>query len=227
MDTKTLQNAHGASITFPSLGNNRVARFNYRAGDANEVWLRHNFGSYPGLGTQSVDELWLNVQYLVNDTAIYNPNPGQASKILYFNWSDTKDETRTFQVVLSAVDNGDGHRFRLSKEVFNEAGHWIPGGQWLGNYAPTPIPENQKISLQLHIRNSTRGEANGLVQLYHNGKLIIEQQNIALNDRRGHSPNALVLTPQISHSIGSGADGYTLYDNVALYNTDPGLFTAD
>jgi hypothetical protein len=227
MDARTTQAGGGATITFPSVNSNRVAQFNCRAGSSNEVWLRHNFGAYPGIDEEPVQELWLNFEYLVNDTSIYNPTPGQASKILYFNWSSPDNRTRTSQVVLSAIDNGNGHRFRLSKEVFDENGQWTPGGEWLGDFAPNPIAENEKLNLQLHIRNSTNDEANGLIRLYSNGELIIERRDVLFNDNPDHSPNQLVLTPQISHTPpGSAADGHSQYDNVSLYDTDPGLFSA-
>ncbi|MCU7830934.1 MAG: hypothetical protein KZQ85_17885 [Candidatus Thiodiazotropha sp. (ex Myrtea sp. 'scaly one' KF741663)] len=227
MDARTAQSGGGATITFPQTGSSQVAQFNYRAGSSNEVWLRHNFGAYPGIDEEPVNELWLNFEYQINNTSIYNPNTGQASKVLYFNWSSPDDRTRTSQVVLGAMDNGNGHRFRLSKELFDNNGHWIPGGEWLGDYAPEPIPENEKLYLQLHIRNSTDGAANGLVQLYSNGELIIERSDVVLNHNPGHSPNHLVLTPQISHTPpGSAEDGYSQYDNVSIYDTDPGFFRA-
>ncbi len=226
LDARTVEAGGGGTITFPSDGNSQVAQFNYQPGHSNEVWLRHNFGAYPNINEEPVNELWLNVEYQINDTSIYNPNPGQASKILYFNWSSPTDRTRTSQVVLGAIDNGNGHRFRLSKEVFNANGSWAPGGEWLTDYAVDPIPENEKLYLQLHIRNSTNGAANGFVELYNNGRLIFERRNILLNDNPTHSPNQLVLTSQISHTPpGSGGNGYARYDNVSLYDTDPGPFT--
>jgi hypothetical protein len=227
MDVRSTQAGGGANITFPTVGDNRVAQFNYRAGSSNEVWLRHNFGAYPRIDDEPVEELWLNFEYLISDTSIYNPNPGQASKIMYINWSSPTDNTRTSQVVLGAIDNGNGHRFRLSKEVFNADGSWAPGGEWLVDYAADPIPVNEKLYLQLHIRNSTDGAANGLVELYNNGELVFERRDVVLNANPGHSPNHLVLTPQISHTPpGSAADGYSQYDNVSLFDTNPGPFTA-
>jgi hypothetical protein len=225
VDRRTEESGNGGSINFPVVGGSRVARFNYQQGRSNVVWLRHNFGDYINVREDPVGEVWLNLEYEVSNSSVYNQNPGQASKILYFNWSSPSNRTRTFQVVLSAVDNGHGHRFRLSKEVFNDNGSWKPGGEWLTGYAAEAIPENEKMSLQLHIRNSTNGEPNGLVQLYNNGELILERRDVALNDDRGHFPNMLVLTPQISHTPpGAGANGYAQYDNVALFNTDPGQF---
>ncbi len=227
VDRRVSQSGGGATITFPQTQNSRVAQFNLRAGSSNEVWLRHNFGAYPGINDEPVSELWLNFEYMINTTSIYNPNVDQASKILYFNWSRPGNKTRTSQVVLSAMNNGNGHRFRLSKEIFNASGQWIPGGEYLGEYSPETIPVNQKLYLQLHIRNSTNGAANGLVQLYSNGDLILERRNVVLNENSGHSPTQLVLTPQISHTPpGSAANGYSQYDNVSLYDSNPGFFTA-
>ncbi|MEJ2619022.1 MAG: hypothetical protein P8163_01910, partial [Candidatus Thiodiazotropha sp.] len=226
MDVRSTETG-GGTITFPIVDNNRVAQFNYREGSSNQVWLRHNFGAYPGIDEPPVEELWLNVEYEISDTVIYNPNPGQASKILYVNWSSPTDKTRTSQVVLGAINNGNGHRFRMSREVFNPNGSWAPGGEWLVDPAADPIPVNEKLYLQLHIRNSTDGAANGFVELYNNGELVFERSNVVLHDDPGHSPNHLVLTPQISHTPpGSGGDGYARYDNVSIYDTDPGPFMA-
>jgi hypothetical protein len=148
MDARTTQAGGGATITFPRAGNNRVAQFNYRAGHSNEVWLRHNFGSFPYVNEEPVEELWLNFEYQISDTSIYNQNTGQASKIVYVNWtrpydptSQTQNPIRTSQVVLGAINNGNGHRFRLSREVFNENGSWAPGGEWLTDFSPEVIPE--------------------------------------------------------------------------------------
>jgi hypothetical protein len=231
MDVRSTEAGGGGTITFPVVDNNRVAQFNYRAGYSNEVWLKNYFGAYTDNNGEPVgepvDELWINVEYEISDTAIYNPNPGQASKILYVNWSSPSDNTRTSQVVLGAIDNGNGHRFRMSKEVFNADGSWRPGGDWLVDPADDPIPVNEKLYLQLHIRNSTHGAANGFVELYNNGELVFERRDVVLNDYPGHSPNLLELTSQISHTPpGSGANGYARYDNVSLYDSDPGAFTA-
>ncbi|MCU7916271.1 MAG: hypothetical protein KZQ65_10365, partial [Candidatus Thiodiazotropha sp. (ex Gloverina cf. vestifex)] len=114
MDVRSSQTGGGASITFPFVDNNRVAQFNYRAGSSNEVWQRHNFGAYPGIDEEPVNELWLNVEYLISDTSIYNPNPGQASKILYINWTSPTDNTRTSQV------RAWGHRQRQWVQVQDE-----------------------------------------------------------------------------------------------------------
>jgi hypothetical protein len=229
MDARILQAGGGASITFPTVDNSQVAQFNYRAGSANEVWLRHNFGAYPNIDEEPLEELWLNLEYRISDPSIYNPDPGRGSKVLYINWSSPDDNTRTAQVVLSAVgsDDGNGHRFRLSREVFNADGAWVPGGEWLGDISPERIVENEVHYLQLHIRNSSNGEANGLVELYESGQLLIERRDVLFNDNLDHTPNQLVLTPQISSTPpGSAADGYSQYDNVLLYDKDPGRFLA-
>ncbi|MCU7916272.1 MAG: hypothetical protein KZQ65_10370 [Candidatus Thiodiazotropha sp. (ex Gloverina cf. vestifex)] len=89
----------------------------------------------------------------------------------------------------------------MSKEVFNANGGWAPGGEWLVDYAADPIPVNEKPYLQLHIRNSTNGAANGFVELCNNGELVFEHRNVVLRDNPGHPPNHLELTPaDLSHA---------------------------
>jgi hypothetical protein len=225
MDVRTAESEGGATITFPSDGGSQVARFNYRAGRSNEVWLRQNFGSFGTVNDPSVDELWINFEYKVSAKSIFNPNTNRSSKILLVNWSNPKNNRRTFQVGLNAIHNGSDHVFGLEWSQTNrETGAWLDGA-WLGDFATTPIPENKKLYLQLHIRNSTNGQANGLVQLFNNGKLIAERRNAALNDSFGDHPDHFLLTPQMSDSNGM-SNGYTQYDNVALYDTDPGRFRA-
>jgi hypothetical protein len=226
MYPRTVQGGGGATITFPSVNNNPVAQFNCRAGSSNEVWLSHYFGDHEFSREEPVDELWLNLEYRISSTSIYSPNAGSASKILYFNWSSPTDRTRTSQVVLSAIDSGSGHSFRLSKEVFNVDGSWRPGGELWDDPTADLIPVNEKLYLQLHVRNSTNGAANGIVQLYNNGELVFERRNVVLNEY-GHSPNVFDLTPQVSATPpGSAGNGYVQYDNVSLYTNNPGPFTA-
>jgi hypothetical protein len=225
MDYRTAESGGGATITFPSDGDSRVARFNYRAGHYNEVWLRENFGSHGMVNDPPIDELWINFEYKVSDTSIFNPNTNRASKILLVNWSNPDNNRRTFQVGLGAIHNGSDHVLMLAwSQCDRETGRWLDGA-WLGDFATEPIPENEKLYLQLHIRNSTDGEADGLVQLYNNGALIAESQNVVLNDSFGDHPDNFLLTPHISDGNGA-SDGYTQYDNVALYDSDPGPFRA-
>jgi hypothetical protein len=225
MDARTTESGGGATITFPSDGGSQVARFNYRAGHSNEVWLRQNFGSYGTVNDPPVDELWLNFEYEVNDTAVFNPNPHRSSKILLLNWSNPDNNRRTFQVGLVAVHNGSDHVLRLEwSQCDRDTGRWLQGA-WLGDMATAPIPENEKLYLQLHVRNASAGQADGLVQLFNRGELIAEAQDVALNDSFDDHPDHFLLTPQISDANGA-ADGYTQYDNLALYDTDPGLFGA-
>lgn len=226
MDVRSVEAGGGASITFPSDGNSRVAQFNYRAGGVNEVWLRQNFGSHGAVEEPPVNELWINFEYLVNDTGVFNPVSYRGSKILLVNWSNPdNDDRRSFQVVLGAMHDGSDHVLVLDWNQFDRNnGRWL-SGRWLDNNSTIPIPENEKLYLQLHIRNSTNGEANGLVQLYNNGELIAERNNVALNDSFGDYPTHFLLSTHNSQANGI-TDGYAQYDNVELYDSDPGAFTA-
>jgi hypothetical protein len=197
MDARTAESNGGATITFPSDGGSQVARFNYRAGCSNAVWLRQNFGSSGTVNNPPVDELWINPD----------------------------NNRRTFQVGLQAIQNGSDHVFGLEwAQTDRKTGAWL-NGAWLGDFATTSIPENRKLYLQLHIRNSTNDQANGLVQLFNSGKLIAGRRNVAINDSFGDHPDHFLLTSQISDSNGV-SNGYTQYDNVALYDIDPGPFRA-
>jgi hypothetical protein len=224
-DARTEENGGEATITFVSDGESQVAQFNYSAGDRNNVWLRENIGSHATVNEPPIDELWINFEYNVNNTSIYNQNQNRSNKILLVNWSNPDNSRRTFQVQVGAYNNGSAHVFGLEKAIFNRStGAWEQG-QWLGEFASTPIPTDEKLYLQLHIRNSTNGQANGLVELYNDGELIAVQRNAVLNDLNGDHPDHIILTPYISDSNGL-ADGYTQYDNVKLFVTNPGLFRA-
>ncbi len=223
MDAHTV-GADGSTITFPSDGDSQVAQFNYQAGALNDVWLRHNFGSHATVNGSPVDELWINFEYLVSDLSIFNPNPGRESKILLVNWGNPDTGRRVFQVILGAVQDAGSHKFSLEWTKLNRNGSWSGVSSWLTDFSSVAIPENEKLYLQLHIRNSTNGQADGVVQLFNNGELIMERRNVALNDSYGDHPDHFILSPYITDANGL-ADGYTQYDNVSLYDTDPGPFT--
>jgi hypothetical protein len=226
-DIRLTERGGGATIVLVDDGESQVAQFNYIAGYRNSVWLRKNFGSYHSVNETPVDELWINLEYSVSDTAIYNPNHNRSNKILLVNWSnaDPSNSNRTFQVQLGAYHNGSAHVLGLEKAIFNrDTGAWEQGG-WLGDFATTPIPTDEKLYLQLHIRNSTDGQANGMVELFNNGELIIQQRDVVLNDIYNDHPDHFILTPYIRDSNGL-ADGFTQYDNVYLYVEDPGPFTS-
>jgi hypothetical protein len=224
-DVRIEERGGEATITFVSDGESQVAQFNYSAGDRNNVWLRKNFGSHPTVNEPPIEELWINFVYKVNNTDIYNPNENRSNKILLVNWSNPDNSRRSFQVQVGAYNNGSAHVFGLEKSIFDRnTGAWQQGG-WLGEHATTPIPSEEKLYLQLHIRNSTNGEANGLVELYNDGELIAEQRDAVLNDSYGDYPDHMILTPYISDSNGL-VDGYSHYDNVELFVSDPGAFRA-
>jgi hypothetical protein len=224
-DVRREERDGGASINFVNDGISQVAQFNYQAGRQNSVWLRKNFGDYRSVGEAPVDELWVNFEYEVSDTAVYNQNQNRSNKILLVNWSDPETARRTYQVQLGAYRNGDGHVLRLEQGIFTRStGRW-ERGRMLGQPASAAIPENDKLYLQLHIRNSTDGRANGLVELYSNGELIVQQSDVSLNDTFDDNPNHIILTPYISDGNGQ-ANGYSRYDNVSVYDLNPGRFRA-
>jgi hypothetical protein len=227
MDRRTEEANNGGNITFVSNGKSQVAQFNYRANKHNEVWLRHDFGLR--IHETDVDELWINFEYEVSDTSIFNPNEGRGSKILLVNWSNPSNSegrpVRSYQILLGALNSGGNQMLMLEWARCNrENGIWQQGARL--DTAETAIPENEKMYLQLHIKNSTGGQANGLVQLYNNGELIMERNNVAITENFSDHPDHFLLTPQNSDG-NAPINGYTQYDNVEFYTTNPGLFRAD
>jgi hypothetical protein len=225
-DYRTDEVGGDASIEFVNCNGNQVAQFNYIAGGINDVWLREEFGDYFRINDPPVSELWVNFEWRVSSTDIFNPSRGRGSKILIINWTSGSNSRRTFQVIVSAVSDGTSHRFRMDHVVCNRStGSWV-SGSWLGDYSATSIEPGRTYYLQLHIKNSTAGASDGLATLSVDGIVDVEETNFVLNDAHGDQPNIMILSPYITDSNGA-ANGYTQYDNVALYDSDPGLFVSE
>ena len=215
-DVRATENGGSASITFVSDGSSQVAQFNLFAGGLNDVWLRENFGDFLGQEARK-DNLWLTFKWLISDFDAINLN--QTNKVCTIQWSDGVSSTRTHQIIINAYNVGGGFVFRIEHLWFTNGTY--AGSTWLGNYTTDYITENEWCYVKVHVVNSTSGASDGSVTVHFNDTLVASANNVSINSANNEAPGSVIFGTYNS-AQGSTANGYTRYDDVNFYESDPG-----
>lgn len=220
-DVRATESGGSSTITFvdDGSGNNQVAQFNLIAGGLQDVWLRENFGDFHSVGDPAQNDLWIPFTWLVDNLAALNPS--STNKVATIQFSDGVTSTRTFQIIITAIDTGSGHVFRIEHLWFNRSNGGYVGSRWLGSFTTDTITPGQVCYLKLHLVNSTNGASDGSVDLWFNDTLVVSAQNEAINDANGDSPNSLIFGTY-NGSQASTANGYVQYDRPLVQDQDPG-----
>jgi hypothetical protein len=118
-------------------------------------------------------------------------------------------------------------------DVAGNSWRWVVGGSypsggingtgWDGMFGGTQnaASDGRWVRLELHVKNSTAGQANGLVELWVDGTLQLQKTNYDMKGSTGFSGFAFPSNAQFSTTCGDSCDMYQDFDDLVVGTTGP------
>jgi len=179
------------------------------AGSTSNTYADFYFGDHAQNRGAKVEELWVRLHSKF-DAGISWPNRTQ--KIVLLNLTDSTG-ARRYQVMMDVSPQG------LYFVELSDIDNWRFSGVSQNIGTPVAVRLGQWDKLKLYVRLNTPGVANGVVRLWVNDQMKIE--NTALNIRAGTSlgMNKMILSTLATQS--SPSNGVQWHDSLTIAATDP------
>ena len=204
------RNTTGATITSQGCQSGSCLRSPLIAGTTSDNYGDLYFGDFPTVGGTKVEEAWLRL-YSKFDSGLSWPNRGQ--KIAILNLTDGVSTLRRYQVTLYVNPSG---QYALEQ---TDIDNWIFTGIANNVGSPAAVRLGQWDKLKVHVKLNTPGASNGVVQLWVNDQLKIDQT--ALNIRKGTSYGMGKLNLSTYSTESNPTNGVQWHDSLTLSATDP------
>jgi hypothetical protein len=196
------------------------ARATMTLGTTSDNYKEYRFGNHPTVGGQPLteaSELWLTFDSKF-DTGFRWPAQSNLHKMVILNFED-ENSRRRYQLLINVVASNQVYFLEHLKwnadRSFNRA---INGLDQNRNGAPATVRVGQWDSFKLYVKLNTPGQANGIVRLWINGVLKVENTAVPLREDSSFTPNKLILS---NYAVDSTVDGRQRWDKFFLGETEP------
>lgn len=175
------------------------------------------FGDHTGYGGPKVEEVWV-LLWSKFDAGLTWPSSTQ--KILLLNLTDGSSSARRYQVMLDVRGNAgganDGEYFVETSDIddFIFTGHW----QNRNGAAVDPTPGGWD-KLKLYVLLNTPGVSNGVIRLWINGVLKLENTSANIREATAYGMNKMILSTYATAN--NPSSGVQWHDELTISATDP------
>lgn len=204
------RNTTGATITTQGCQAGSCLRSPLIAGTTSDNYGDYYFGDFPTVGGTKVEEVWLRL-YSKFDSGLTWPNRGQ--KIAILNLTDGVSTQRRYQVTLYVTPTG---QYALEQ---TDIDNWVFTGIAPNVGTPAAVRLGQWDKIKVHVKLNTPGSANGIVQMWVNDVLKIDQRSLNIRKTTSYGIGKLNLSTYSTQS--NPTNGVQWHDSLILSATDP------
>ena len=187
----------------------------------NDNYIEHRFGDYHSIGKDKVEEIWWE-GYSKFSSGYGDPGgtdwPDDNVKVMLLNITDGVVSTRRYQVMVQARK----HSGESSAEYRIQTADW--NGTGLGYQAWRTAPQTfispgTYDKIKLYAKMNVGNTDNGILRLWINGNLLIEDTSVNIRAGTSFGFNKLILSSYTTSD--SLENGWQYYDNWYLGESDP------
>lgn len=178
------------------------------AGTTSDNYGDFYFGDHIETKGSKIEEVWLRVASKF-EAGYRWPNRGH--KIAILNLTDGLVHERRYQVILAVLPDGQYFLERSDIAAWSFTGY----RQRVG--APAVVRFDEWDRLEVHVRLNTPGANDGLLRLWVNGDLKIDESSVNIRGGSSYGLNKLILSTYATQS--SPVDGVQWHDEIHLSQT--------
>lgn len=182
------------------------------AGTTSDNYGDFYFGDHVEVKGPKIEELWLRVASKF-EAGYRWPNRGH--KIAILNLTDGAVHERRYQVILAVLP--DGQYFLERSDI--AASSFTGYRQRVG--APASVRFGEWDHLEVHVRLNTPGVHDGLLRLWVNGDLKIDESSVNIRGNSSFGLNKLILSTYATQA--SPVNGVQWHDEMHLSQTPFGV----
>lgn len=196
------------------------ARSTMTLNTTSDNYKEYRFGNHPTVGGAPVTEangLWLTFDSKF-DTGFRWATQSNLHKIAIINFED-ENSRRRYQLIINVIPSSQVYFLEHLKwnadRSFNRA---IPGLDQNRNGAPVAVRPGQWDRFKLYVKLNTPGQSNGIVRLWINDVLKVENTAVPVREDTTFTPNKMLLS---NYAMDPTVDGRQRWDNFYLGETEP------
>jgi hypothetical protein len=196
------------------------ARSTMTLGTTSDNYKEYRFGDHPTVRGTPVTEqtgVWLTFDSKF-DTGFRWATQSNLHKIAILNFED-ENGRRRYQIIINVIPSNGEYFMELLKwnadRSFNRA---INGLNQNRNGSPTTVRMGQWDKFKMFVKPNTPGQANGIVRVWINDVLKVENTASVLREDTNYMPNKLILS---NYAMDPTVDGRQRWDNFYLGETEP------
>jgi hypothetical protein len=203
------RNTTGATVVSTGCQSGRCLRTPLISGTNSDTYGDFYFADHSSRGGTKVEELWLRV-YSKFDPGLTFPS-GQ--KVAILNLTDGVSSERRYQVIVYVRSNGEFAVQTSDIATWRFYNHY----QNQGTAAPARLGQWDK--LKLHVRLNSPNATDGVLQLWVNDQLKLDERNVNIRFGTSIGMNKLILSTYAEPP--SPSNGVEWHDSLTLSATDP------